>query len=166
MRSLENAKERSRELLEPLYMVQARDEVIHLGDERKMTDVVRTDLLRRVNPRDTQGLPSFLPLYRGMRLLLSSKDCVRLGIMKGCTVILRDIVFAEEEILPYREQQLAGHPHSLQYMPVSLLLQAEDVSWILAEEDLPANLPRGIDRPGIFQLRRTSSILRIKLEDN
>jgi hypothetical protein len=31
MRSLENAKERSRELLEPLYMVQARDEVIHLG---------------------------------------------------------------------------------------------------------------------------------------
>ena len=36
----------------------------------------RAELLRRVNPEQTKGLPSFLPLYIGMRVLLASKDCV------------------------------------------------------------------------------------------
>eukprot|EP00973_Karenia_brevis_P015601 2134074-Karenia_brevis.AAC.1 len=78
-------------------MVQAKDEAVRSEDAKKITDAVQTDLLRRVNPEQTKGLPSFLPLHRGMRLLLSSKDCVRLGIIKGCPVILRDIVFADDE---------------------------------------------------------------------
>ena len=61
-----------------------------------------------------------------MRLLLSSKDCVRLGVMKGCSVILEDTVFAPEEIVPY--EYVAGQPHALTYMPISLLLRAEDVA--------------------------------------
>ena len=151
MRSYDHAKDESRRLSEPLYMLQAKDETVDVKDSGKMNDVLTAELLRRVSPDHTKGLPSFLPLYRGMRLLLSSKDCVRLGIMKGCPVILRDIVFADDEILPYPE--VAGHPHHLTYMPISLLLQAEDVPWILPAEDLPADLPAGVDRRGLFQLR-------------
>jgi hypothetical protein len=84
MRSLENAQTESKRLRTPLYVVQACDEVVHREDESKLTNAIRTALLQMVNPGETRGLPSFLPLYRGMRLLLASKDCVRLGIMKGC----------------------------------------------------------------------------------
>ena len=126
MRSFENAKERSRELREPLHMVQAKDEAVRVEDAPKMTDEVMKELLRRVNPDKTKGLPSFLPLHRHMRLLLSSKDCVRLGIMKGCPVILRDIVSADKEEISYED--VAGHARSLQFMPTSLLLQAEGVA--------------------------------------
>ncbi len=73
---------------------------------------VLTELLRRVSPEQTKGLPSFLPLYRGMRLLLSSKDCVKLGVVKGCVAILRDIVLADNETVPFG--LMAGEPHQLQ----------------------------------------------------
>ena len=66
-----------------LYVIQARDETVRAEDQAKLTDAVRTDLLKLCNPEKTKGLQSFLPLHQGMRLLLSSKDCVRLGIMKG-----------------------------------------------------------------------------------
>ncbi len=81
-----------------------------------------------------------------MRLLLSSKDCVQLGMMKGCPVVLQDIVFGDDEVLPY--SQVAGQPQSLQYMPVSLLLQAEDVPWTLPAGELPADLPAAASRRG------------------
>ena len=84
MRSLKQAEDQSRELKTPLYVIQCQDVAVHAEDAQKLTDEVRGDLLRRVDPEHTKGLPSFLPLYRGMRLLLSSKDCVRLGVMKGC----------------------------------------------------------------------------------
>ena len=109
----------------PLYIVQAHDVAVRAENEKKLTDAVRADLLRYVNPEDTKGLPSFLPIYRGMRLLLNSKDCVRLGIMKGCPVVVRDIVFADDEALPY--DHVPGRAHMLRYMPVSLILQAEEV---------------------------------------
>ena len=54
---------------------------------------------------------------------------MRFGLMKGCPVVLRAVVFADEEELPY--DQIAGTPHSLAYMPFSLLLQIEQVSPIL-----------------------------------
>ena len=94
-----------------------------------------------------------------MKLLLSSKDCVRFGIMKGCPCFLRDIVFADDECLPF--DMVAGHPHSLKHMPVSLLLQVEDAPWILPETELPQGLPRGIDRRGLFQLRPSTDYLRV-----
>ena len=78
--------------------------------------------------------------------------------MKGCTCILRHIVFAEAEQLP--AQSVAGHPYQLQYMPISLLLQAEDVQWILPPSELPENLPVNMDRRGLFQLRPTYDYIR------
>ena len=85
-----------------------------------------------------------------MRFLLSSKDCVRLGLMKGCPVVLRAVVFADEEELPY--DHIAGTPHSLAYMPFSLVLQAEEVDWTLPDTELPADIPKSIDRRGLFSL--------------
>jgi len=164
MRSLEQAKELSRQLRTPLYIVQAHDVAVRHEDEVKLTDSVRADLLRRVNPEQTKGLPSFLPLHRGMRLILSSKDCVRLGVMKGCPVVLRDIVFAEDEVLPY--EHVAGQTHSLQYMPTSLLLQAENVVWTLSADELPGDLPKTIDRRGLFQLRPSYDYLRVAIDSN
>ena len=114
MRSLENAKAQSQKLQTPLYSVQARDEVLLNEDAPKVTDEVRADLLRRVNPEQTKGLPSFLPLHVGMRLLLSSKDCVRFGLVRGCSCVVRDIIFSDDEALPM--DLVAGHIHSLTYM--------------------------------------------------
>ena len=144
MRSLEQAKDESRRLKTPLYVIQCQDVATHAEDAHKLTDEVRGDLLRRVNPEHTQRLPSFLPLYRGMRLLLSSNVCVRLGVMKGCPVILRDIVFAKDEVLP--PDHVAGHAHHLKFMPLTLVLQAEGVDWVLPHDEQPGNLPEGIQR--------------------
>jgi hypothetical protein len=142
-------------------MVQARDETVRAENETKLTDVIRKELLQRVNPEQTKGLPSFLPLYRGMHLLLSSKDCVQMGIMKGCPVVLRDIVFGDDETLPY--DHVAGHPHKLEYMPITLSLEAEKVSWTLPASELPADLPKNIDRRGLFQLRPSYDYLRVAI---
>ena len=51
----------------------------------KLTDNGRANLLDFVNPDHTQGIPSFLPLYEGMRLTIAPKGCVRYGVVKGCS---------------------------------------------------------------------------------
>ena len=84
-----------------------------------------------------------------MKLLLSSKDCVKLGIVKGCPCTLEDIILADEEVLPH--PHVAGHSHQLRYMPVSLILRVDDPTWALANEDLPETLPKDIDTRGLFQ---------------
>ena len=162
-RSMENAIAQSRRLQTPLYIIQAKDEVVHIEDERKMNAAVFSDLLKRVRPDATKGLPSFLPLYRGMRLILSTKDCVRLGVMKGCPVILENIIFADEEILPF--VTLAGEPHHLSFMPICLVLRAENVPWTLPATELPLKLPVGIDRRGLFLLRPAHDYLRVPIAD-
>ena len=43
---------------------------------------------------------AFLPLYVGMRISLLSKDCVRFGLMKGCTCVVEKIVLADGDIFP------------------------------------------------------------------
>ena len=160
MRSLETAREETKRLQTPLYLLQARDEAVRIEDEPKLTATLRADLLRRVNPEHTKSLPSFLPLYVGMRLLLSSKDCVRIGIMKGCPCVVESIVLAPDEIVPFR--LVAGAPHPLVYMPVSLLLRAEKADWILPRGDLPASLPKHVDRRGLFQIRPTYDYLSVQ----
>ena len=52
--------------------------------------------LELANPEKTKGLQGFLPLYRGMKLMLSSKDCVKLGIVKGCPCTLEEIILADD----------------------------------------------------------------------
>ena len=162
MRSLQHAKDICRKTCTPLYVVQARDDAVHPCDASKLTTSVQTQLLELANPEQTKGLQGFLPLYRGMKLLLSSKDCVKLGIVKGCPCTFEDIVFADEEVLPY--PHVAGHAHQLKYMPVSLLLRVENPAWALAQEDLPKTLPKRIDRRGLFQLRPSYDYLSVLLQ--
>ena len=147
LRCLENAKEQSRHSKVPLYIVQARDEASKPEDRSKLTDAVREELLKRVNPEQTKGLPSFLPLCIGMRLTLASKDCVRVGVMKGCTCVLRYIVFSEDEVLP--KNLVAGQPHHVEYMPISIFLQAEGAKWTLPADELPKSMPADVDRRGL-----------------
>ena len=95
-----------------------------------------------------------------MKLLLSSKDCVRFGIMKGCPCRLRDIVFSDYEVLPSRF--LAGRAHSLRFMPISLLLQAADVDtaeaeWVDGANHSQINVVRG-DAVSVFARRKFSRI--------
>ena len=162
-RSLENAKEESRQKGLPLYVVQAPDEPVKEKERPLLTAEVRRELLRRATPELTQSLQGFLPLVQGMRLVLSSKDCVRFGIMKGCPCLLREIVFADNEVLP--PEHLAGQPHHLAYMPISLVLQAEGAEWTLPSTELPATLPADVDRRGLFQLRPTHAYLSVRVED-
>ena len=161
MRSLEQARNQSRKLNTPLFVIQCQDVAVHAVDAQKLTDEVRGNLLKRVNPENTKGLPSFLPVYRGMQFLLTSKNCVRLGIMKGCPVILRDIVFSRDEVLP--SDLVAGHAHHLKFMPLTLVLQAENVDWILPDDELPAGLPANIERRGLFQIRPSADYLRVAI---
>ena len=74
-----------------------------------------------------------------MRISLLSKDCVRFGLMKGCTCVVEKIVLADGEALP--DKMVAGEPHQLNYMPVSLLLRAEDAQWTLPSTELPEDIP-------------------------
>ncbi len=77
-----------------LYVSVASDEVAVGAGAR--TDEVRTLLLKKNNLRQVKNLPGTLPLYRGMRLLLYSKECVRLQLMNGCLIQLEEIIFAED----------------------------------------------------------------------
>ena len=90
-----------------------------------MTPEIRAELLKRVNPEQTKSIAGLLPLHVGMRLTLLSKDCVRFGLTKGCTCCVEKIILSDAECLP--ETLVAGEPHQLTYMPISLLLRAEDV---------------------------------------
>lgn len=79
--------------------------------------------------------------------------------MKGCQCVIQSIVLADDEEVPYR--LLAGQPHSLVYMPVSLRLRAEGAKWILPRSELPASLPKDADRRGVFQIRPTYEYLSV-----
>ena len=92
-----------------------------------------------------------LPLYVGMRLLLCSKECVRLRLMNGTLCELVDIVFADEEALPSSE--FAGEPILLEFLPVQLLLRAVDAERVLPRSLLP-DLPDDVDRRGLFPLEK------------
>ena len=86
---------------------------------------------------------------------------MRFGLMNGCECILEHIVFADEEVLP--GETVAGRPHLLEYMPVSLILRAVDAPWRLAEGMCP-KLPKSFSRQGLFQLRPSQTWIRIKVE--
>ena len=160
MQSFRNARDASRAFGVRLYMVTACDDV-KPADVAFFTHAAREEMLRRVNPRATQRLPSHLPLYIGMRLLMFSKDCVRFGLMNGCECELVGIVFADHEHLP--EDALAGEYISLEYMPASILLRVPGAAWVLPACDLPAVDP-GISRRGLFQLRPSTAYLRLHVE--
>ena len=81
--------------------------------------------------------------------------------MKGCPCVVESIILADYEVVP--DRWLAGAPHPLKYMPVSLLLRAEGANWILPQGELPASLPKYIDRRGLFQIRPDCEYLSAKV---
>lgn len=83
-----------------------------------------------------------------MKLLLSSRDCVRFGIVKGCPCVLEDIVFGKQEVLPY--ERVAGQLHELEFMPVSMILRAEGALWTLPPSELPSGILAPVDKRGLF----------------
>ena len=54
MRSLQHAKDESFKQEVPLYILQAKDEVVHLADQHKLTKAVQKELLQHVNPEKTR----------------------------------------------------------------------------------------------------------------
>ena len=163
MRSFDVAKSRSAATGVPLFVVQASDAVVNADDVGKLTAVHRRTLLTRVNPEHTKGLPSFLPLHLGMRLILGSKECANLGVMKGCPCELLDVVLHPLEQLAFSNP---GEPHMLQYMPTSLLLRAEEAEWKLHRDDLPRGMPKGMNLQGVFQLKPACDYLRVPVDDD
>ena len=165
MRALDQAKQYCLRTATPLFILQAADVSVNTQDKPLFSPEVRKSLLDRTNPDQTKGLPSFLPLHLGMRLILASKVCVRLGVMKGCVCELVHIVFAEGERSLLPDQFTPGEAHPLRYIPATLLLRAEGAEWTLAGEDLPQDLPSGMDRRGLFQLCASSEYLRVSVGD-
>lgn len=142
-----------------LYVSTACDEVTD-RKEILFTDAVRRDLLERANLHRVKKHPGILLLYRGMRLLLYSKLCVRFLLMSGCEYILEDLTFAVEELLP--PMVFAGTPIAVNYMPSQLLLRAVGAQWRLPATQLPP-LPDDYDRDGLFLLAPHTAYLEYSL---
>lgn len=163
-RSLANAKLDSAKAEVPLYILQAKDEAVNVNHAHRLcVPQVMAELLQRVNPKETCTLPSVLPLYVGMRVTLQSKDCVRLGIMKGCICVLRHIVFADRE--PFAAATGEDNMIHLKYMPVCLWLQACDAEWVLPANYFPVDMPPSTSRVGLFQFRPTTAYLTVRWEE-
>ncbi|MAF76427.1 MAG: hypothetical protein CMF17_11365 [Idiomarinaceae bacterium] len=143
-----NAVKESARLCTRLYVSVARDEA-RGGQVALLSDEVRKELLEKSNLRYVKNLPGTLGLYRGMRVLLHKKICVRLLLMNGCECTLEDIIFADDENLP--TMIFAGTPVLLKYMPARLLLRVVDAEWVLPATHLPS-LSKDYDRRGLFLL--------------
>ena len=120
-------------------------------DADKLTEKMRKALLEIAQPRKTKYLPGQCIFHLGMKLLLFSKKCVRLGLMNGCAFELVDIIFSRLERLPVDVR--TGDDVLCEYMPVALLLRAESAQWVLPSDQLPHDLPYEMDRRGLFLLR-------------
>ena len=138
-----------------LYVVLASD-TVRSAEIAMYTENVRTEVLRIANPRKTKQLPGSCLLFYGMRLLLFSKKCARLGLMNGCACVLEDILMHDREVLPSRSE--VGEVIPLQFMPTALLLRAEDAKWTLPPEQLPP-LPESVSRRGLFFVTTAHSLL-------
>ena len=118
----------------PVFVVKALD-VARRDEAHLFTEHWHNHLLDNADLSFTKRTPGILPLFRGMHLLVNSKDCVQLGLVNGCEVILEQIILADAEALP--ESLVAGAVYELEYLPVALLVRAVGVQWSLPEEQLP-----------------------------
>ena len=132
--SFHNVMRASMQAGKRVYLALAAD-TVKPGDAVLFTDKVRREVLQIANPRLVHHLPGSCLWYIGMKLLLFSKKCARLGLMNGCICTLVDIIFSEHEQLPGHVEP--GDVIPLQYMPTALLLRAEDVEWFLPPSQLP-----------------------------
>ena len=135
-----------------LYISVASDEAKGSSKALQSADLAES-LLRETNLRKLRQLPSTLPLYIGMRMVLLEKACARLLLMNGCLCILEEILFDENEELPTAVH--AGEPIVLKYVPTHLLLRAVDTKWTLPDDQLP-ELPCDMNKQGLFLLPRAT----------
>merc|ERR1711933_545032 len=98
------------------------------------------------------GIPNVLSMYRGMLCLLYSQKCVRLNLMNGCEVRLKEIIFAPDEATDMPTFAAAGAPICLHYMPVCMLLRATGAKWTLPTFMMPSFREKDFDRRGLFLL--------------
>ena len=148
--SFHNALRSSTQSRRRLYAFFAADSV-RTSETSLFTETMRREVLQIPNPRNCSYLPGVSQWYIGMKLLLFSKKCVRLGLMNGCQCTLEDIVFSEHEDLPMHYE--VGDIIKLEYVPPALLLRADQATWVLPPTHLPP-LPPEVDRRGLFVLRQ------------
>jgi hypothetical protein len=160
--SFQNAMMAARSLGVPVFVVMSLD-APKVDEAHLFTERVRNQLLDNVTLREIHHMPGILPLYVGMGLLLSSKDCVHLGLMNGCEVVLEEIMFAPVEDLP--DALVAGSVHELKYLPSALLLRAVGVQWTLPAEQLP-ELVAATDAKGLFCLSPSQVSIRATAKDD
>ena len=161
IQSFQNAKLMAKQAGQQLYVVQASDVVVEAKNEHKFTPELRQELLRMCSFDKTKCLPSFLPLFLGMKMILNAKASVRFKLMKGCVCTLVDILFADDEDLL---SSLPGEPTSLRYLPAGLLLRVEGAVWKLPLDELPP-LKDNVDRRGLFFLRPSCDYIRVGEKD-
>ena len=144
-------------LASPVYY--DTDKLLHSRSVYSLQQV-REELQAIVRPHDVQHLPGLCLLYIGMRVLLYSKDCIRLGLMNGCECEVEHIVFADEEHIPDDGDLVAGRAHRLQYMPTALLLRSVDAPWQLPVGNLPTRPSHITSRRGLFLLEPSKVDIR------
>ena len=80
-----------------LYLIQAYDAMREGEVAHAEAPAIKQDLLSIASLYKTSGLPSSLCLYIGCVLLLYGKECATYGLMKGCEVVLEQIIFHDQE---------------------------------------------------------------------
>lgn len=105
----------------------------------------------------TANLPSILALFPGVELCLETKLCATLGLVRGCTVVLDDILFPDNEpslaslfffhlffflwspstfnspttlMIRFFERDPTLEPHPLLHLPTALLLKVPGAQWV------------------------------------
>ncbi len=80
-----------------LYLVQAYDALREDELPSLNADDIKRDLLHVSSLCKTSGLPSTLCLYNGCCQLLYGKECAQYSLMKGCEVVVEQIIFNDKD---------------------------------------------------------------------
>ena len=74
----------------------------------------------------TTNVSGVVPLFYGMEVVLEDRQCVELGIDRGCRCVVRDIVFDDTE--PSHDDDPTDEPSILRCVPFGLILQSAPCS--------------------------------------
>jgi hypothetical protein len=87
--------EHAKDMMHPVYLVAARDDVDCAVEE---TVQAIQDMMQSTSSyKKTGRKQSLLMLYKGARMLLEGKDCALLGLMNGTEVLVEDIILSPLE---------------------------------------------------------------------
>ena len=74
----------------------------------------------------TKYLSGVVPLFYGMEVLLEDRQCVELGIVRGCRCVVRDILFDDTE--PSHDDDPRDEPSVLRCVPFGLIVQVPAIT--------------------------------------